>query len=52
MNTLTKISINELMNRAADGDSAAINVLDMIDANESGALTASDEQLAIWYNAH
>lgn len=47
----TTLSVNDLMNLAADNDSSAINVLDMIDNDEAGARTASDEQYAVWYNA-
>ncbi len=42
---------NELIRLSASGDSAADNVLDMIDNNECGARTASPEQLALWYEA-
>lgn len=43
--------VSELMKRSAEGDSAASNVLDMIDGNENGAASASDAQLREWYDA-
>ena len=45
------MNVNQLIELAANGDAAAINVLDMIDANECGARNASDEQLKVWYEA-
>jgi len=47
----TSLSVNELILRAASGDGAAVNVLDMIDANEQGARSATEAQLGAWYAA-
>lgn len=51
MSAPAPMSVNALMERAAAGDASAINVLDMIDADECGARAAGDEQLGVWYAA-